>query len=1025
MAGSTSVKKITSITVGGSNKIFGGRIYNFNFQMAFSQKPCEVIINVVSDGSSTSTPPKLDLKTSQPIKMGSLDLGNFYPYKIKNASSTANGTTMEVSFMDPSFVLDKIWIGLIGKHGWSNAYANDIKNTATNYYAKNKGYTDILGPDKDKTPWVNDKNNPIYEPNDSGGSNLFLIGRLFHPCDVNKDNQISPKEDKNVDPCDPCPYCPEDKYETRCFELGQTKIFETAYSLKDLVDSWPKIKFPNTVTIGIEAPSLVLTAPNGDKPYEKYYRDYHGPLREVLTSWANDFGLFWYYDLTEKKIKFIDISSQTIKVDAGAVLGKYSTDTLVSYELEESLENTRKIASISWYEREGERKNFDCSKSQGLALSPLYAADLLGNRLRDNVKVGNGKTKRLNANSGAIGGILGAYYEPLRDVYWIRDVYDLTDANATASMIVQLNLDTGFNDDGSSKQAQSLYEMGDLTVLAVISNNLDEANKKKTKFQELAQYQLENLKAQLTDTEQENFNKNSGYFIVAYQNEDFYQRIKKLEQEMFNFGGKFYVREHVGRMCGITGTEEFVRHNTQIETADGSAGIYSKSEGIDSNPLAKYIRRDKGYLPCVVGTGNLSTPADQTKGMVQDQASANPQNNGMQWQKVQGKDYGDGYILSQTYAASPGSEGTKYYDHDQSNFSISKGSTVPLRLSQSVVILERQPKWVPSVDEFDQYRTKLANSTFSRLPWKYIGSDGQAFGTPWTKAAFGKDVNDVDAQKGALQSGLIESIKIFYAYPGKFEIKETKKDHPTDLDIYQKKDYEVVSRRIGGRYNSKTKVGLLSNKSSELTVKIDGDDKIIPKIYTPPFFLGNSNNLNGQIVNDIYKSKRNTPCDEAMGTENRPPAYKVIINQSFNQQVILPKIQTGYNSGIKAPEEVMNFDVSYNSISNDEFIAFTGYSGYGCVPSLKYLSGINSVYSTYVFDNSTPDKSLRLQIKSLPQLQSYSEEIKKGLNNINIILNENGVSSDLYYSTKACKSISRDLIKWKNQTRISKTVKGH
>ena len=1019
----TNVKKITSITVGGSNKIYGGNIYNFNFQMAFSQKPCEVTINVVSDGTKALTQPKLDLRTTQAVKMGSLDLGDFYPYKIKNASSTANGTTLEVSFVDPSFVLDKIWIGLIGKHGWSNAYKVDIKKTADDYYSKQLGYTDILGPDKDKTPWVNDKVTPPFETNTD--SNLFLIGRLFHPCDVNKDNQISPKEDKNVDPCDPCPYCPEDKYETRCFELGQTKIFETAYSFKDLVDNWPKITFPNSVKIGIEPPALTLTTPDGDKPYEKYYRDYHGPLREVLTSWANDFGLFWYYNLTEKKIKFIDISSKTIKVDAGTVLGKYSVDTLVSYEIEESLENTRKIASVSWYEREGERKNFDCSKSQGLALSPLYAADLLGNRQRDSVKVADGKTKSLNANSGAIGGVLGAYYEPLRDAYWIRNVYDLIDANKTASMITTLNMDTGFNEDGSSKQFQSLYEMGDLTILAVISNNLSSTNKKKTKFQELAQYQLENLKAQLTDTEQENFNRNTGYFIVAYQNEDFYQRMRKLEQEMFDFGGRFYVREHIGRMCGITGTEEFVRHNTQIETADGSAGVYSKSEGIDNNPLSKYIKRDKGYLPCVVGSGNLSKTSDQTFGMLGQTASAPPSNNRMSWVQAQGKDYGFGYITKEAYGASPGSEGTKYYDHDQSNFSNSKGSTVPLRLSQSVVILERQPKWVPSVDEFDQYRTKLANSPFSRLSWKYIGSDGQAFGSPWTKAAFGKDVNDVDAQKGALQSGLIQSIKIFYAFPGKFEIKEAKKDHPTDLDIYQKKDYEVVSRRIGGRYNSKTKVGLLSNKCSELIVKIEGDDKIIPKIYTPPFFLGNANNTNGRIIDDQYKSRPNEPCDKAMSSENRPPAYKVIVNQSFNQEVILPKIQTGYWSGTKAPDEVMNFDVSYNSVTNDEFIAFTGYAGYGCVPNLKYLSGINSVYSTYIFDNSIPDKSLRLQIKSLPKLDAYSSEIEKGLNNVSVMLNENGVSSDLYYSTKACKSISRDLIKWKNQTRFSKTVKGH
>ena len=140
----------------------------------------------------------------------------------------------------------------------------------------------------------------------------------------------------------------------------------------------------------------------------------------------------------------------------------------------------------------------------------------------------------------------------------------------------------------------------------------------------------------------------------------------------------------------------------------------------------------------------------------------------------------------------------------------------------------------------------------------------------------------------------------------------------------------------------------------------------------------------------------------------------MILNQNYNQTVVLPKIQSGVHSGIKAPDEVMNFDINYNAVTNNEFIAFTGYSGYGCIPNLKYLEKINELYSQYAISNTTPDKSLKLEIKDLPKFQGYSDELKKGLDGCSLSISEQGVSCSLSYSTKAARKISNDTLKWKN-----------
>jgi hypothetical protein len=992
---STTIKKIESITLNGSNKYAGGYIYNISFKPSFSGSPSEIQVNVINE-TGAYTPPKLDLKSTVQVKIGKLDLGGFFLYRTKKRNSS-QGNILELYLIDPTFVLDKFFLGLVSKHGWTDSYKKSIEKDISNIKA-GKGYTDRLneviksgGQDGDK--------GDIFSQTD----NLILIGRLFHPCDTNKDNKIDYKEDgSNLDFCDPCPHCPPEKFESKCFELSSTRIFGVAYSFKDFVDNWTKIKFSNGVSIGIETPNL---SSKNSKTYANFFREHTGTIREVLSAWCNDFGLNWYYDFKNKKIKFIDLSSKEIEVKEDIIINKYKDVQLISYDLEETIENTEQRGSISWYEREGQKKAYDCNKAEPVSLAPVYAADYFGNRIR-NADTATGVAK-LNSNDDAVGAILCNYNQALRDAFWFRTVYECTTPTKAAGLITDLEEKKPQkfkNSNGEEliiSKPFTMQEMGDMKILAVVPRDPVKGGKE-TAFSKIAKDFYPTLYNQLTTIEQETFNRYSGYFIIAYFDEDYYSQRIDMEKDAFNFMGRFFMREHLTKLCGITGNQEFIKNNTQVESADGSAGLYSKEEGIGTNPLSKYKYYQSGCLGCMMGTGNLSKepPKQQkyTKG-----GSVNSQ--GFNFSASNG-----GLYLQQTP--------TKYKEQDGPTFSSNIGNQVPLRVSQTNIILEREPSWSPTADEFMETTVEnLTETNINLLAPALLGGDGKGSDNKWILEALGQTV-----------SGIESMIKVLVAYPGGFTVESTNKEkHPTEKTVFDKPKNEQILRRIGGKFGYDTKLGLLNNTCSKISfILYDTKGKpvkdVIPSIYTPPHVM---RDLEGkEIIKSNFNTSASTPCDACLGQEGRPPGYKVFVTQNFSQSVVIPKIQTGVASGIKAPEEVMNFNINYHTITNDDLIAYTGYRGYGCVPNLNYLKNINDSYAELSFQNKESDKTLSVEIKGLPDLDDIATEMQNGLNEININVNDQGISSNLVYGTKLMREINSDLIKFGNENNLMSTPKG-
>jgi len=1000
--------KVEAITLNGSNEYMGGKIYYCNFSPNFSEKPTELQINVINENGNYQTP-TINYNSPVKVKIGSLDLGDMYPYKYKNRYSS-QGNILEISLIDPSFVLDKIFIGLNGKHGWINKFAKSMQDMSKKTFSEYLDSINSSSSSSSASSSSNDKGSDVFE---KLTDNFWLIGRQFHPCDENKDNIIDFDEAFNVDPCDPCPSCPEDKYENRCQELAYTTIFEIGYSFKDLASAFQAFKpRQGSTEINIEIPAGI--SGNKDK-YEKFYRDFFGPLREVLTSWANEFGLNWFYDIKNKTVRFIDISTKEIQVPVNTILSYYKNDKLISYEHEVSSEKTVQRGAISWYERGGERKSFDCSKATTTILSALYGADYLGNRGRTLL---NGK--EVNSNCDVVGSILRGYNPLLRDLFWLRTMYGMRSSKDMIQYISDFSVTANSSSSSSSGDEEEyvlannkvIPEYGDMQILAVIDCNLSKSEKEKTIFQKIANLNYSDLILQMNELDAIKLVNNSGFFVVAYIDEIALEKRYEMEDELFDFLGKFYARENLFRLCGLTGNEEFVKNNTNIESADGSAQIYSKRDGIGSHPLSKYKFYKSGYLGCIVNDGNVSKINPATPGK---KLPSSTQGFGLTLSRINNQDVVSSSDTPQDYVNAAGGAGS-LFSNKKSN------ETIP-RFEQTAIILDREPKWVPEPQTFQENFNQKISDKYGELEWKLFGSNGIPPNSTWMTSAYGGNT-------GFIKDGTAGKIKVFIVQTGGFKVTpsspqqfESTVEHPTDKTANQTKK---MLRRVGGKYSSETAIGLLNNKCHKITIE---DGKELPIIYTPPHTLVPKATKN-LIEKDVLKQTESrgdkaTSCDTALKSEKfRVPAYRVYVSQSFNQSVTLPKIQTGVYTDMSCAQGVRSLDVVYTKFTNDDFKSFTGSNGYGCIPNMKYLNDLHVAYTGNVFSNIDPDDSLSLEIKGLPRISDYQSEILNGLENISIQITDQGVNTNLQYGTKLVKGISPDLLKFQNSRRFDRQAKG-
>lgn len=289
---------------------FGGLPYNISWSFGGGEEPSKLNVSVVNENGVYATPTPTFNKTEN-IKIGNFSFeGYLVSYSIKQSP---NQKILDLEYVDKAINLEKWFVGLHTKHG--NKYQNNINR-------------------------------------------LILVGKPYHPCDTNLDSEISFSEggQLQIDYCDPCPFMPEDKYDSACDPiLSEFEIFDVYYTFNELIS-----KIPSEFKVDIK---------NASK-YNKFKSQHIGSLKNVLSSWCNDLGLSFYWDPFLSKLIFLDRSAP-IKIPPPPTNWE-----IIDLNVGKSILNTFSRGFIGNYEKAGEIKNYNCSDESIETVRCLNIADL-------------------------------------------------------------------------------------------------------------------------------------------------------------------------------------------------------------------------------------------------------------------------------------------------------------------------------------------------------------------------------------------------------------------------------------------------------------------------------------------------------------------------------------------------------------------------------------------------------------------------------------------------------------------------
>jgi hypothetical protein len=293
-------RKIEEIIVNGiSGEIFGAYIYGSNLELGFSESPTKLTLNIVKENGDFDSFPT-SLLTSYNVKIGSLNLSKMYLYSYEISRSVGQKVAT-LNFLDGSFILDKIFVGLINRHG-ATGYGPEVGFELPALCVSCDGLTQTQ-----KTGTVKRK--------------------IFSGLQVN----VDPSRGGSI-------------------ILGQEQFVEGACDIPDVAYNFTQL------LNGIQQAGL--SAFNFSDINPQYYQSYVGSLREVLSNWCADFGYSFYWDLARNGIKAIDLKIEVDYIDnikniinANSSLGSGGSSTLAieSFNESSSLEGTVTQKFISRY----------------------------------------------------------------------------------------------------------------------------------------------------------------------------------------------------------------------------------------------------------------------------------------------------------------------------------------------------------------------------------------------------------------------------------------------------------------------------------------------------------------------------------------------------------------------------------------------------------------------------------------------------------------------------------------------------
>jgi hypothetical protein len=327
-------------------EFYGGYPFRVSWSYGGESEPSKLAIEVVNEKGEYSDP-ELSLESLVTIAIGGFTFsGYLVGYSL---NTTPEQKTLSLEYVDESVRLDRFWVGLKEVH--------------------------------------------------PTGSNIILVGKQYHPCDVNMDSSVDyvEGESRMIDACDPCPFSPPDKYKEICDpRIASVENFDTFYTFSDLL---PKVISETGLPCDFSASALYM-----------YKAQHIGNLRSVLSSWCSDLGLSFFWDPTQQKLIFK--SRTAFPEDAP----KYSTikNNPLATELNysENILGTFSQGFIGRYERQGSFQKYPCQKDTWKMLRPITLGDLF---LREPSPPGSKYSGDISPRSVAVA--LSYYSSALRDTF--------------------------------------------------------------------------------------------------------------------------------------------------------------------------------------------------------------------------------------------------------------------------------------------------------------------------------------------------------------------------------------------------------------------------------------------------------------------------------------------------------------------------------------------------------------------------------------------------------------------------------
>ena len=319
------------------------KIYGVEYSAPTVDSNGKMTVTYVDPNNSLNLP-NLTVRAPSFLNIGSVNFKG-YPIKSSRIFSASGENLLEVTYTDGSFILDKYYIGLNGKHAptsksFSELYGpNNLSNQGLTFKSM-KTYSKYV---RGNAP-VNLANIPSW---------MILVGSSIDPCKEDFNSELT------LDPCNPCPESSnlqaQQSISVDCEKKRSLGIFNVDYSFDELLAA-------------IRLKSLRVEI-NGQ--YNREYRaSYTGSLREVLKTWCALFGFSFMFD--NDTIILYDL---TVGIN---FLPTLPESTIFSKREDSSIEHTKTTAGILYYGQEGTVRNYGCSTDYGkkIICRPLTVKDL-------------------------------------------------------------------------------------------------------------------------------------------------------------------------------------------------------------------------------------------------------------------------------------------------------------------------------------------------------------------------------------------------------------------------------------------------------------------------------------------------------------------------------------------------------------------------------------------------------------------------------------------------------------------------